>query len=150
MKVYVGADHNGFQLKAAVIEYLKRAGYEVVDDGDERPNPEDDFPVFAQQVVTDMLSSEDKDPRGILICGSGQGMCMAANRFKGIRALLGYDRESIRSARNDDDANVLCLPAKVVQKSDANLLVEVFLNTPFAAAPRFVRRITELDQLGSA
>lgn len=147
MKIYIGADHNGFQLKHALIEYLKRAGYEVVDDGGERLEPTDDFPVFAQRVVADMLSSDDSDPRGILICGSGQGMCMAANRFKGIRALLGYDRESVRSARNDDDANILCLPATIFKKDSANVLVETFLNTPFAALPRFKRRIQEMDDV---
>ncbi len=147
MKVYIGADHNGFFLRNSLITYLKRAGYTVVDDGDESLNPDDDFPVFAQKVVKDMLGSEDKDPRGILICGSGQGMCIAANRFKGIRAALGYDRESVRSARNDDDSNILCLPSKVLEKDRANVLAETFLNTPFAGAARFKRRIKELDEM---
>lgn len=147
MKIYIGSDHNGFELRNSLLEYLKRAGYDVVNDGDAKLDPADDFPVFAQQVVKDILSSEDKDPRGILICGSGQGMCMAANRFKGIRALLGYDTASVRSARNDDDANILCLPADVLERDKANLLVEMFLNTPFAGAPRFVRRIKEMDQI---
>lgn len=147
MKVYIGADHNGFRLRNDLINYLKRAGHDVQDDGDTRLNPDDDFPIFAHKVVTGMLSSGDPDPRGILICGSGQGMCMAANRFRGIRALLGYDQESVRSARNDDDANVLCLPASVVEQDTAHVLVETFLNTPFAAAPRFVRRIKELDDI---
>lgn len=129
------------------MDYLKRAGYDVVDDGDGKLDPGDDFPVFAQKVVTDMLGSTDSDARGILICGSGQGMCIAANRFKGIRALLGYDRESVRSARNDDNANILCLPSDVLKKDTAFALVEVFLNTPFAGAARFVRRIKELDDL---
>ncbi len=145
MKIYVGSDHNGFRLRKTVIEYLKRAGYDVQDDGDVQLDPADDFPVFAQKVVTDMLSSEDADSRGILICGSGQGMCMAANRFKGIRALLGYDRASIRSARNDDDANILCIPAQTIKEDEVNVLVETFLNTPFARAPRFVRRIQQMD-----
>jgi ribose 5-phosphate isomerase B len=147
MKVYIGADHNGFQLRNALISYLKRAGYDVVDDGDTKLNADDDFPIFAQQVVKDVLGSDDPEARGILICGSGQGMCMAANRFKGIRALLGYDRESVRAARNDDDANILCLPSKIFEKDSANVLVETFLNTPFAAAPRFARRIQEMDQM---
>lgn len=147
MKVFIGADHNGFRLRNELLEYLKRAGYDVVDEGDTKLNPEDDFPLFAAKVVTDMLSSEDSEPRGILICGSGQGMCMAANRFRGIRALLAYDRESVRSARNDDDANILCLPASIFEQDSANVLVETFLNTPFAAAPRFTRRINELDQI---
>lgn len=147
MKVFIGADHNGFRLRNNLLRYLKRAGYDVVDDGDAKLNPDDDFPVFAQKVVTDMLASDDHEPRGILICGSGQGMCMAANRFNGIRAMLAYDRESVRSARNDDDANTMCLPASVFEKDEANVLVETFLNTPFAGAARFVRRIQELDNL---
>lgn len=147
MKIYVGADHNGFQLRNSLITYLKRAGYDVVDESEQRLNPTDDFPIFAQRVVKNILTSDDRDPRGILICGSGQGMCMAANRFKGIRALLGYDRESVRSARNDDDANVLCLPASIFKKDTANVLVETFLNTPFAAEQRFKRRIQEMDDM---
>ena len=147
MKVYIGADHHGFRLKADLVAYLLKVGYEVQDDGDSKLNPDDDFPIFAHKVVTDMLSSEEKDPRGILICGSGQGMCMAANRFKGIRALLGYDQESVRSARNDDDANILCLPAKLFDTADAHALADIFLSTPFAAAPRYVRRIKELDDI---
>lgn len=147
MKIYIGADHNGFHLRNSLLTYLKRAGYDIADDGDDKLDPQDDFPVFAQKVVKDVLGSSDTNARGILICGSGQGMCIAANRFKGIRALLGYDRESVRSARNDDDANILCLPARLLEKDTANVLVETFLNTPFAAAPRFTRRINELDDM---
>ena len=147
MKIYIGTDHNGFALKTSLVSYLQRAGYDVVDDSGATLNPEDDFPVFAQKVVKDILTSDDPEPRGILLCGSGQGMCMAANRFKGIRAALGYDRESIRLARNDDDANILCLPAKFLEKDTTNMLVETFLNTPFANAPRYVRRIQEMDNI---
>jgi ribose 5-phosphate isomerase B len=147
MKIYIGADHNGFYLRNSLIKYLKKAGYEVVDDGDERLNPDDDFPVFALSVVKDVLSGDDHDARGILICGSGQGMCMAANRFKGIRAALGYDRKSARSSRNDDNSNILCLPSDVLEKDTANLIVETWLNTPFAKAPRFIRRLKELDEM---
>lgn len=148
MKVYVGADHNGFLLRNSLISYLQKAGYDVVDDGDDKLDPNDDFPVFAARVVKDLLTSEDDDPRGILICGSGQGMCMAANRYKGIRAALLYDRESARSSRNDDNSNIACIPAKVLDKDKANLIVETWLNTPFAKASRFVRRLNELDEMG--
>ncbi len=147
MKVYLGSDHNGYMLRTKLAEYLARAGYDVVDEGDERPDPQDDFPVFAQKAVSDLLGSDDEGARAILICGSGQGMCMAANRFKGIRAALGYDRESIRAARSDDDANVLCLPSRTLAEDKVNMLVETFLNTPFADAPRFRRRIRQLDDL---
>ncbi len=145
MKLYIGADHNGFGLKSTLISYLKRAGYDVEDVGDKRLDPDDDFPVFAGKLCTAVLASSDPDPRGILICGSGQGVCMAANRYKGIRASLCWDRTSAREARNDDDANVLCLPAKLLGGREADLIVETWLNTPFANAPRFVRRIKEMD-----
>src|SRR3990167_2480353 len=146
MKIYVGADHQGFYLRNSLISYLKRAGYEVEDEGDEQLDPNDDFPIFTQKVVSNILSSDDNDPRGILICSSVQGMCMAANRFKGIRAALGYNKEAVRSSRNDDNSNILCLPAKVLEKDEANVLVELWLNTPFAGAPRFVRRLREIDE----
>lgn len=147
MKLFLGADHNGFALRNSLLAYLKRAGYEVHDEGDLTLNPEDDYPVFAATVVHNILSSGDDDARGILICGSGQGMCMAANRYKGIRACLGYDRESIRSARHDDDANILCLPAKTLEKDTTNMLVETFLNTAFSHIGRHQRRIRELDEI---
>jgi ribose 5-phosphate isomerase B len=146
MKIFLGADHNGFYLKNKLAEYLRSAGYEVVDDGDTELDPVDDFPVFAQKVVHDVLSSDDKDPRGILICSSGQGMCMAANRFKGIRALLGYDHESVRASRNDEDANILCLPSRILEKDSRHELVETFLSTPFEPVPRFKRRLREMDE----
>ncbi len=147
MKVFVGADHNGFQLRNRIVAYLKRAGYDVVDNGDAKLDPEDDYPVFASRVVHAMKTSADPDARGILICGSGQGMCMAANRYKDIRACMGYDRESIRASRNDDDANVLCLAARVLQKDEANMLVETFLNVPFSRVGRYQRRIMEMDEI---
>lgn len=148
MKVYIGADHNGFHMRQALLEHLKKSGYDVEDEGDVRLNPEDDYPIFAAKVVSSIRANNDGGVRGILLCGSGQGMCMAANRFKGIRAALGHDKESVRTSRNDDDANVLCLPARVMAEDKANELVEIFLQTPFAGAPRFKRRIKELDELG--
>jgi ribose 5-phosphate isomerase B len=148
MRIFVGADHNGFRLRNDLIRYLRSAGHDVEDDGDSVLLAEDDFPIFASKVVQSMRSSNDSDARGILICGSGQGMCIAANRFKGIRACLGYNRESVRTARNDDDCNVLCLPADILESGEANIIVETWLTVPFAGAPRFIRRIKELDTLG--
>lgn len=149
MNIYLGADHNGFEYKAKLADYLRRSGYEVIDEGDTKLQPEDDFPQFAGRVVHAMRG--DADPaqaRGILICGSGQGMCMAANRFKGIRASLAFDQEEARSARNDDDSNVLCLSARTLSFDDAVGIVHTWLMTPFAGASRFKRRIAELDELG--
>jgi ribose 5-phosphate isomerase B len=147
MKIYVGSDHNGFSHRAHLVSYLQKQGHEVLDDSTGQLNPEDDYPFFARKVTADMLASGDSEARGILICGSGQGMCMAANRYKGIRACLGYDRESVRAARNDDDANILCLAVRTIETDTANTLVDAFLRTPFAAAPRFLRRIQEMDNV---
>lgn len=147
MKIYLGADHNGYQYKAQIADYLRRSGHEVVDDGDGALDPADDFPVFAGKVVHNILGDADKQSRGILICGSGQGMCMAANRFKGIRASLCWNLAEARSARNDDDSNVLCLSASQLDLPAAQAIITTWLDTPFAGADRFVRRLKQLDEI---
>jgi len=146
MKIFLGADHNGFELKEQLEKWLKAEGYNVHDEGDATYNPDDDFPQYAGRVVNAMLASDDH-AKGILICGSGQGMCMAANRYKGIRASLVWNESEAVSSRNDDDSNVLCLPAKEMTFKKAQNLVSDWLNTPFAGAARFVRRIKEMDKL---
>lgn len=147
MKIYVGADHNGFDFKHQIADFLKSTGYDVVEDGDKNLNPEDDFPQFAARLVTALLGDKDLDSRGILICGSGQGMCIAANRFKGIRASLCWNLDEARSARNDDDSNILCLSSRYLTLEETIPIVTTWLRTPFAGAARFKRRIEELDNL---
>lgn len=148
MIFYIGADHRGFESKVKLKAYLEQEGFEVKDVGDDRMEPDDDFPQFAGRCAMAVLGSDDKDPRGILICGSGQGMCMAANRFKGIRAVLAHDKESARSSRCEDDSNVICLANETVQSGSWQEIINTWVDTPFAAAPRYVRRIKELDDLG--
>ena len=148
MRIYIGADHNGFELKQDLISMLKKSGHEVVDEGDSQYNLDDDFPQYAAKTVQSMLADKDPGVKGILICGSGQGMCMAANRFKGIRAALCWNINEARASRNDDNANVLCLSSKYLSLDEAGSIMATFLSTPFAGAPRYVRRIEELDQLG--
>jgi ribose 5-phosphate isomerase B len=147
MKIYLGADHNGFLLKSQIADYLCRNNYDVVDEGDTKLDPNDDFPQFAARVVAALKTSDDQDAKGILICGSGQGMCMTANRYKGIRASLVWNEDEARMSRNDDDANILCLPAKVVKEADVERIIRVWLTTGFAGASRFKRRIKEMDEL---
>jgi len=125
---------------------LNRSGYEVVDEGDKSLQPDDDFPQFAAKTAKALLAG-GTDDKAILICGSGQGMCMAANRFKGIRASLIWDVQSAFDSRNDDDSNVLCLPASILKSERANPIVHTWLTTPFAGAARYLRRIKELDEL---
>lgn len=147
MKIFLGSDHNGIALKQALKQYLEISGHQVIDEGNTKLNPEDDFPMFAAKVVNAMLSSPEKDPMGILICGSGQGMCMAANRYKGIRSALCWNVAEAHAARNDDNSNVLCLSSRSTTNNEAEKIVNVWLSTPFAGAPRFIRRLKELDQL---
>ena len=148
MKIFLVSDHNGYQLRLKISKLLISNGYDVVDEGDKSPDPKDDFPIFASKVVRDILASDENEPIGILVCGSGQGMAMAANRFRGIRASVVWDLEEARSSRNDDNSNVLCLPARLLDEKQALNIVETWIKTPFAAATRFNRRITELDRLG--
>ncbi|MEO7364408.1 MAG: RpiB/LacA/LacB family sugar-phosphate isomerase [Candidatus Saccharimonadales bacterium] len=148
MKIYIGADHNGFEFKQKLSEALTLAGHEVVDEGGTSIDPADDFPQFAGKLVSALLGDPDKEAKGILICGSGQGMCMAANRFKGIRASLCWNLNEARSARNDDDSNVLCLSSRYLSLEESGSIMATWLTTPFAAAPRFIRRLEQLDQLG--
>jgi ribose 5-phosphate isomerase B len=148
MKIYIGSDHNGFEYKGQLSQALEMAGHEVVDVGGVTLDPNDDFPQFASKLANELLAANDKEAKGILICGSGQGMVMSANRFKGIRAALCWNVNEARSARNDDDANVLCLSSRFTSLDEAGSIMATFLSTPFAAAPRFTRRIEEMDQLG--
>jgi ribose 5-phosphate isomerase B len=149
MKIYIGADHQGFFLKEELEKYLITRGYDVDDEGSQKLNPEDDFPVFAARVIVKMLSSGDIDPRGILLCGSGQGMAMTANRFKGIRAAIAWNEEEAKLARNDDDSNVLALPAALLKNDKQKMfdIVETWLKTPFESLARRTRRIKEMDEL---
>lgn len=149
MIIYVGADHRGYGLKEDVLAYLKKAGYTAEDIGDKQFDPEDDFPVFAAMATNKVLASADPDPRAILICGSGQGMLMAANRVRGIRAGLGWSLEAAKGIRNDEDSNVLALPADLFTDGHQKVfvIIEAWLNTPFAGAAKYVRRKNELDNL---
>lgn len=150
MRIYLGSDHQGFHFKEELFAYLSKHNYDVEDVGDKVLDPEDDFPHFAYMTVTKVLGSDDADPRGILLCGGGQGMAMAANRINGIRAAVIWDAYEAKMTRNDNDSNILCLPSRILENNEDAWqgIVETWLNTPFAGAARFVRRNKQLDQLG--
>ncbi|HUY53052.1 MAG TPA: RpiB/LacA/LacB family sugar-phosphate isomerase [Candidatus Dormibacteraeota bacterium] len=147
MKIYLGSDHQGFYARNKIRDFLIKNNYIVDDLGDHKLDPNDDYPIFAQRVVNDVLASDDPDPRGILLCGSGQGMVIAANRFKGIRACLGWDIKSVRDSRNDENSNVLCLPAQILDGQEVLDIIHRWLESPFSGAPRHSRRIRELDEM---
>lgn len=150
MKIYLGSDHAGFHLKEKVFAYLAKAGYDVDEVGKHGLDPEDDYPEFAQEAALKVIGETDEDPRAILLCSGGQGMAIAANRFRGIRASVVWDAHEAKVTRNDDDSNVLCLPAKMLESEDDGAwqgIVETWLSTPFAGAVRFKRRIAKIDEV---
>jgi len=128
MKFYIGTDHAGIELKNWTVELLKSKGYEVHDFG---PFSTDrvDYPDYAHKVATAVL--EDKDSQGILICGSGIGMSMAANRHDGIRAALCHDAYTAMVARGHNDANVLCFGERIVGKGVAESIIDAWLSHGF-------------------
>ena len=150
MKIFLGADHGGYYLKEKIEVYLAKRGMAVEDAGNLAHDPADDFPQFAHAAVIKLLGEDEAtDPRAILVCTGGQGMAMAANRFKGIRAAVIWDKLEARESRNDNDANVLCLPSRVLESDEAlwQGIVDEWLETPFAGAERYMRRNKELDNL---
>lgn len=150
MKIYLGADHQGFAMKEAVFAYLAKRGYDIEDVGGKELDPGDDFPEIAHRAVLQVLGDDEKsDPRAILICGGGQGMSMAANRFRGIRASVIWDAYEAKMTRNDNDSNVLCLPARILEKdpNEWHDIIDTWLKTPFASAVRYKRRNAQIDEL---
>lgn len=149
MNIYLGSDHNGFHLKEKVFAYLSKRGYNVEDVGDTELNPDDDFPEFAQQAALKVIGDPEEDSRAILLCGGGQGMCMAANRFRGIRASVIWDAYEAKMTRNDNDSNILCLPSRILDDNEVlwQDILDTWLTTPFANAERYRRRNRQLDEL---
>ena len=142
MRVAVGTDHAGFALKERMIETIRDAGHEVVDCGAERVIPGDDYPDYAERVAEAIRDGQAQ--RGVLICGSGVGASVAANKFAGIRAALCHDTFSARQGVEDDSMNVLCLGARVVGPSLAEELVRAFLKARFSEAERHARRLAKV------
>jgi len=145
MKVYLGSDHRGFNLKEKMEAFLSSLGYDVADCGNAGYDENDDYVDFAKAVAQKV--SKDEGSRGILFCGSGAGVVIAANKVKGIRATLSFSPDHISSARHDDDVNVLCMAADFLGEKDAQKIAEKFLNTSFSGDARFERRIHKITAL---
>jgi ribose 5-phosphate isomerase B len=142
MKVAVGADHAGFPLKEKMIETIREAGHQVIDCGADRMIPGDDYPDYAERVA--VAIRDGQADRGVLICGSGVGASVAANKFAGIRAALCHDTFSAHQGVEDDSMNILCLGARVVGPSLAEELVSAFLRARFSNAERHARRLAKV------
>lgn len=143
--LYIGSDHGGFSLKETLKAYLSSKGVAIEDRGAPTLDPGDDYPQYAMAVAKAVL--QDKANQGILICRSGGGMGIAANRFKGIRAVEVVDEKSAIHAREHNNANIMTLSAEWMDEEVAKHVVDVFLSTPFSGEERHIRRIQELDNL---
>ena len=142
LRIALGADHGGFSLKIELLPWLQDQGYEVLDLGAYTLDPADDYPDFSEAVAQAVASGEAQ--RGIVICGSGVGACIVANKMPGVRACLCHDTYSARQGVEHDDMNVLCLGARVIEVELARELVTAFLSACFSTEERFRRRLQKL------
>src|SRR2546421_4968086 len=142
MRVYLGSDHAGFELKAHLASHLAATGHEVVDVGPHAYDPDDDYPAFC--TATGLRVVEDPGSLGVVIGGSGNGEQIAANKVIGVRAALAWNPETARLAREHNDANVVALGARQHPLDEATALVEIFLATAFSGNERHARRIAQL------
>ncbi len=146
MIIYIGADHRGFALKENIKSYLAQSGYEVVDCGAEHLDEQDDYPLRASAVARKVSPDADQ-ARGIVVCGSGVGASIVANKFPNIRCALCFSSDEAMVARTDDNANILALGADFINAETAKKIASVWLQTDFAGTERYVRRIEEIRQL---
>ena len=144
MRVYLGADHAGYELKVHLVSHLGMQGYEVVDVGPHAFDPDDDYPVFCFHVGTRVVA--DPGSLGVVIGGSGNGEQIAANKVAGVRAALVWNRDTARLAREHNDANVISIGARQHSIDEAVLFIDTFLATPFSGEERHARRIAQLAE----
>lgn len=146
MVIYFGADHRGFALKERLKNFIHGLAYEVADMGATALDPDDDYTVFAAAVAKKVAESPVEN-RGIIVCGSGAGVDIVANKFRGIRSVLGFNPDQVYSARKDDDVNVLALAADNILPEDAEKIAKIFLITAFDGESRHARRIDEIRSI---
>ncbi len=146
-RVGVAADHGGFELKEHLVRMLREADYEVVDFGARQPKPDDDYPDFVVPLAREV--ARGGVDRGVAVCGSGVGACIAANKVRGVRACLIHESFSARQGVEDDDMNLICLGGRVVANTLAWELVGAFLQARFSGAERHLRRLAKVAELDS-
>lgn len=145
MQVHVAADHRGFALKEVLKKFIGSLGHTVVDHGSESYDPHDDYPdttFLAARAV-----SADPHARGIVLCGSGVGVCVAANKIARVRCVLGFSSEQVAHARESDDCTILALAADFIDQAQAEEMVRIFLETPFGNEAADVRRLAKISNV---
>ena len=141
--IAIGCDHGGYYLKQDIIDFLEKNGYEYKDYGT-YSDESCDYPVYAKKVAHAVADGECE--KGILICGTGIGVCITANKVKGIRAALVHDCFSAKATREHHDANIVTMGARVIGPGLATEIVRIFLETPFSNEERHIRRIKQIEE----
>lgn len=144
--IYIGADHRGWKLKEEIKEWLRDQNINVIDLGNSKYEVDDDYPTISFKLAEKVAFESAK---GILVCGSGVGVTIAANKVDGARAGISVTEKQVMAARNEDDMNILCLAADVIDSETAKKLVAVFLETPFGSEERFIRRLNMIKEYES-
>lgn len=142
--LYISSDHRGFEAKDKIKSFLETAGVEHEDLGPHEYNPDDDYPDFAFSLGEKV--AENEADRGILLCGSGVGICIAANKVRGVRAAYAESKEHAIKAREDDDTNVLVLDVMTFDPTRDFPLIEAWLHTPFSNEERHRRRVEKIKE----
>ena len=145
MRISVAADHNGYELKNEISEILKRAWHDVIDIGPHSLDPLDDYPDYAKPLAESVSSGETN--RGIMVCGSGVGASVAANKVKGVRAAVCHDIYSAHQGVEHDDMNVLCLGSRIVGTEVVRELVSAFISAEYTNEERHARRLTKVIEM---
>lgn len=143
--IYLGADHRGFELKEKITRWLFEWGYKFNDLGALTLDPHDDYTKYAEEVGS--IVGKEEDAKGVLVCGSGVGVEVVANKFDGVRASIGKNEEQVKAGRNDDDMNILVLAADYTQEDEARKMLKVFLDTKFSGKARYERRLEEIEKI---
>jgi len=146
MKIYLGADHAGFKMKERIKRYLKRLKYQVVDKGNTKLVMTDDYPDYGYKVAKAVQKAKG-EAKGILFCGSAEGIAIAANKVKGIRAVPVWSQKNAKLSRQHNNANVLCLAGWDLDPKKAEKIVKTWLETDFTFEPRHVRRLKKINSI---
>jgi ribose 5-phosphate isomerase B len=144
--LYIGSDHGGFRLKESLKKYLKKEGIKFTDVGAKKLQPKDDYVDYAVLVAKKVSHNPSRDI-GILICRSGQGVAIAANKFKNVRASLVWNTVEAKMSRKDDMSNILCLPADYISPHAGQNIVETWLSTPYSTEERHLRRVKKINNI---
>ncbi len=145
MKIYIGADHRGYALKEKIAKWLFDMEHAYQDVGADHLDPDDDYTEYAEKVAS--LVGENEGSRGILLCGSGVGVEVIANKFDGVRAGIGKDVFQVEAGRSDDDMNILVIAADYTEEKEAKAMLIAFLETKFSGKARHEKRLEEIEKI---